>query len=133
MLSPMEIQSLAEGVVRDHHREVTVKKSMQVLIGMPSVRPSEEVLNKMQHVIQAAGVSEAYWFWMAIEGIAPHLGLSLNTQNRETTSQVAKGIEPLWAAERPDNPVFDILPLQGELGDGIRNLGERLYPPIEKE
>lgn len=101
--------------VSDHTWEVT--KPLPIEIGAPAQPPSEEILATMRTALMSSGALTVYWFWVSINGDRPHLGLAVAPRNDEVVSRVGRAIEPIWTQYSPDNPLFDILRLDGSETD----------------
>lgn len=126
-LAPLEYQMVAERLVPGNDEELLLNSQTVAVVGLPEQRPSEETIQAMRDVVQAEGAEEAYWFWLAFAGGIPHLGLAVTPPDHDRIVAIGNGINPIWKAARPDNPLLDILQLDdSELSQTIREKGERL-------
>jgi len=97
-------------------------------IGMPAVPPSDAALAAMRAALSATGATTVYWFWVSINGDAPHLGLAVAPPNQVVISSVGSAIEPVWRRHSPQNPAFDVLRFgDPELDLAIKRRARLLY------
>ena len=133
-MAPVEYQMVAERLLPDEQGRLTVAADTPARIGMPSDRPGADVIEAIREIARAAGAQEAYWFWIALGGGIGHLGLAVAPGNPDLIRAIGERITPLWKAARPDNPLFDILPLGDDaLSRTIRTMGECLLSPAQPE
>ena len=126
-LAPVEYQMVAERLLPGNDQELLLNSETVAVVGMPEQRPSDETLQAMRDVAQAEGATEAYWFWLALAGGVPHLGLAIAPPEHARIVAIGNGVNPIWKAARPENPLLDILQLDdSELSGTIREKGERL-------
>lgn len=108
--------------------QLRVEKNTPVDIGMPQQLPSPHALEVMRQAAESCGADEVWWCWISISGGNPHLAFGVYPAGDEVRRTLAMRVEPVWLRERPENPVFDILALEDEVGSVIREKGARLYP-----
>ncbi len=128
-LSPPEYQMLAERLLPGDDGALQITPDAPARIGMPSERPSGDVIAVMRGIVSRAGIAEAYWFWMALGGGTGHLALAVADADAAAIRAVGEQISAVWKAASPANSLLDILPLSDdELGRTIRAQGECLLP-----
>lgn len=110
----------------DHTWRVT--EPTEIEIGTPASPPSEEALDEIRTAISGSGATTVYWFWVSVDGDAPHFGLAVAPADGEIISRVGGALDPLWQKHSPDNPAFDILRLgDPQLDHLITKRGKLLY------
>jgi hypothetical protein len=120
-LAPVPSESAGE-------HEWTVTEPIRVQIGLPAGFPSAAVLEAMRQAVSTTAATEVYWFQVALSGGDPHLGLAVAPVGPAVMRRVGQAIEPIWRAHRPDNPVFDLFPLnESPLAGTMRASGRLLY------
>ena len=128
-LTPTEFQMVAERLLPDADGGLRVAPNTPAQIGMPVQRPTDETLQAIRDIAEKAGATEVYWFWLAIAGGIPHLGLGIAPADPTLIQTIGEAINPIWKEVRPDNPLLDILPLEDdEISRILRDKGERLLP-----
>lgn len=119
---------MERGLQRIDRHQWQVTEPTPVQIGLPSRPPSAELLAEMREVCRMSGAREVFWFWIGIRDAPPHLGLAVIPFEPAVVSSIGERIEPLWRQDRPENPVFDIMPLDhSPLSETIRRTGRVLY------
>jgi len=127
-MTRLEFQSLAEGLLPTGHRRAVVTTETSVQIGMPADRPPVSVLSALRAAVSLPEVQEVFWFWMAVAGIQPHLGLAVAPPSDQNCDRVGRAVEPIWQKHRPSNPVITVIGLDaGDLSQTVRQRGKLLY------
>jgi hypothetical protein len=112
--------------IRDRTWQVTEPTPME--IGQPATPPPDEALNEMRVAISNIGATSVYWFWLSLDGDAPHLGLAVAPNDNEVISRIAQALEPVWQKYSPEDSRFDILRLgDPDLDRKIIECGQLLY------
>jgi hypothetical protein len=119
---------MTRGIKRiDEHTHVATEE-VPIRIGLPSDPPSPEVLEEMRQVCAQSGAREVYWFWLGLRADSPHLALAFAPFEPEIAHRIGQAILPIWRHARPENHIFDMLPLNdSDLSQGIREHGRQLY------
>jgi hypothetical protein len=95
---------------------------------MPAARPPDSVLAATRAAVALPEIDEVYWFWMAVAGVQPHLGLAISPSTDQNCDRVGRAIEPIWQKHRPANPLITVVGLDQEpLARAVRQDGELLY------
>jgi hypothetical protein len=132
-LSRLEFQSLVEGLLPLGENRVETQTQTSIQIGMPAERPPDSVLAVMRAAVVVPEIREVYWFWMAVAGVQPHLGLAVSPSSDQNCDRVGRAIEPIWQKHRPANSLVTVVGLDQEpFAHAVRQKGELLYRAADR-
>ena len=128
-MSPQEYQMIAERLLPGEEGALQITQDTPARIGLPATRPADDVIAAVRDIVTAAGIKEAYWFWMALGGGEGHLGLAFAPADPNTIRAIGPQLSGVWKAASPANSLLDILPLtDDQLSQAICSQGEKLLP-----